>query len=69
MWMNQTFARSLGGSADRFELIPADWHAPIEQQGIVVAGGRESEANAFLTWLTGPSARPILEQDGYDPCP
>ena len=42
-------ARSLGGSADRFELIPADWHAPIEQQGIVVAGGRESEANAFLT--------------------
>jgi len=61
-------ARSLGGSAHRFKPIPADWHAPIEQQGIVIAGGREAAASAFFAWLTGPSARPILERDGYDPC-
>ncbi|MHA7815759.1 MAG: molybdate ABC transporter substrate-binding protein [Pseudohaliea sp.] len=62
-------ARSLVGDADRLELIPADWHAPIEQQAIVVAGGRETEADAFLAWLAGPAARPLLERDGYDPCP
>ena len=62
-------ARSLVGDGQAWDAIPADWHAPIEQQGIVVAGGRESEADAFLSWLSGPSARPILERDGYDPCP
>ncbi len=62
-------ARSLVGPADRWEPIPADWHAPIEQQAIVVAGGREAAASAFLGWLSGSAARPILARDGYDPCP
>ncbi|MEQ8262302.1 molybdate ABC transporter substrate-binding protein [Pseudohaliea sp.] len=62
-------ARSLVGDGEASASIPADWHAPIEQQGIVVAGGREESAGAFLAWLTGPSARPILDRDGYDPCP
>ena len=62
-------ARSLVGDADAWDSIPADWHPPIEQQAIVVAGGREGAAKAFLAWLTGPAARPILERDGYDRCP
>lgn len=62
-------ARSLAGDGEARVAIPADWHAPIEQQGIVVAGGREGPAQAFLAWLTGAAARPLLERDGYDPCP
>jgi molybdate transport system substrate-binding protein len=62
-------ARSLVGDGETWDSIPADWHPPIEQQAIVVAGGRETAAAAFLAWLTGPAARPILEQDGYDRCP
>ncbi|KGE04315.1 Molybdenum ABC transporter, periplasmic molybdenum-binding protein ModA [Pseudohaliea rubra DSM 19751] len=63
-------ARSLVSAADRrWTLIPAAWHAPIEQQAIVVTGGRESSAAAFLAHLAGSAGQARLKRDGYDPCP
>ena len=62
-------ARSLVTAADRQVAIPAAWHAPIEQQAIVIAGGAEAGAAAFLDYLAGPAAQARLREDGYDPCP
>ncbi|HKK23906.1 MAG TPA: molybdate ABC transporter substrate-binding protein [Pseudohaliea sp.] len=62
-------ARSLVTASDHWVTVPAAWHTPIEQQAIVVAGGDEATAGAFLAYLTGPAGQARLSEDGYDPCP
>ena len=42
--------------------VPADWHAPIRQELIVLSDG---PAAALADWLTGPEARALIEARGY----
>lgn len=51
---------------DRFLPVPAQWHPPIEQQAVILAGSNQpAAARQFLDWLTGPTARDIILQHGY----
>ncbi|MEL7451087.1 MAG: molybdate ABC transporter substrate-binding protein, partial [Pseudomonadota bacterium] len=46
--------------------IPAAWHAPIEQQAIVLTrAGQAPAALAFLRFLRGEAARRIIVSAGY----
>jgi molybdate transport system substrate-binding protein len=50
-------------------LIPAHWHEPIEQQGILLQRGADlAAARALLAWLQGPEAGIGIRLAGYDPC-
>ncbi|QIB65856.1 molybdate ABC transporter substrate-binding protein [Kineobactrum salinum] len=50
-------------------LIPARWHEPIEQQGILLQRGADlAAARALLAWLQGPEAGTGIRRAGYDPC-
>jgi molybdate transport system substrate-binding protein len=51
-------------SGSRF-VIPPDWHAPIRQDAVVVAGPRERLAREFTAFLRSPEARQVLEAYGY----
>ena len=44
--------------------VPADRHAPIRQDGIVLAGA-DADARAFLAFLGGERARAAIEAAGY----
>lgn len=44
---------------------PADSHAPIRQQAVVLSNGREQQAQAFLDWLCGSEAQQLIESLGY----
>jgi molybdate transport system substrate-binding protein len=48
-------------------LVPQSDYAPIEQQAILLAGGRKNPAaTAFLAFLKGPQARAIIRRYGYE---
>ena len=47
-------------------LVPADLHAPIEQQAVLLTPGRDDPAaRAFLEFLKGAAARDLIERAGY----
>ncbi len=50
------------------QVIPDDWHSPIEQKGGIVAATEHREAaEQFLGFLTSPSAQAIFAQFGFSP--
>ncbi len=56
--------RSHGGS---FWLVPAHLHAPILQDAVLLALGREKPAAvAFLAFLRGDRARAVIRDAGYE---
>lgn len=47
-------------------LVPADLHAPIEQQALLLTPGRDAPAaRAFLDFLASAAARDLIEGAGY----
>ena len=53
-------------------VVPADLHAPIRQDAVLLRTGADSAAaKAFLDFLRGPEARKVIESYGYalDPAP
>ncbi len=46
-------------------LVPANLYPPIEQQAIIVKGGRERQAARFLAYLRGTEGRKIIGELGY----
>jgi molybdate transport system substrate-binding protein len=55
-----------GGAGGSRWLVPADLHAPIEQQAVLLARGRDNPAaRAFLAFLKGKEGRAIVERSGY----
>ncbi|EED32236.1 molybdate ABC transporter, periplasmic molybdate-binding protein [gamma proteobacterium NOR5-3] len=60
-------ARSL--SPDSGVPVPSEWHSRIEQYAVLNARSHNADdARAFLDYLTGPSAAPVLASFGYQPC-
>ena len=56
-------ARAEGGSR---WIVPADLHAPILQDAVLLKTGADDEAaKAFLAFLKGPEARAVIESFGY----
>jgi molybdate transport system substrate-binding protein len=50
------------------DLIPVAWYAPIVQKaGIVTASKNQSEAQAFLQFLTSPAGQAIFAKFGFGP--
>ena len=48
-------------------VVPEADHAPIEQQAILLAPGRDNPAaKAFLAFLKGPQAKEIIRRYGYE---
>lgn len=48
-------------------VVPARLHAPIDQQAILLAPGRDSAAaKAFLAFLKGPQAKAVIRKYGYE---
>jgi molybdate transport system substrate-binding protein len=47
-----------------FALIPADWHAPLRQRMVLLAGADEA-TRAFYDHLQGPAARAVMERFGF----
>ena len=46
--------------------IPAAWHSPIAQQGVILSASRQPElAQAFFEFLSSAAARDIIERQGY----
>ena len=50
---------------DRYWLVPEHLHAPIEQVGVVVAGGNERDAKQFMDYLGSKRAREVIRKAGY----
>jgi molybdate transport system substrate-binding protein len=49
-------------------LVPAGLHAPIRQDAVLLAAGRDSAAaRALLAYLKGEKARAIIRSFGYEP--
>jgi molybdate transport system substrate-binding protein len=47
--------------------VPASYHAPIEQQAILLSkGDKDPAARAFLKFLRGPEALAIIRRFGYE---
>lgn len=48
-------------------LVPAQLHAPLDQQAVLLAPAAGDEpATALLAWLRGPEARRVLDRFGYE---
>lgn len=48
-------------------IVPAERHAPIDQQAVLLrAGARNPAARAFLQYLRGPEAKAIVRRYGYE---
>ena len=52
-------------SPDRYWLVPAHLHKPIEQVGVVVAGPNEEAAKEFMDYLGSERARGLIQRAGY----
>lgn len=54
------------GLADKsdYVLIPADWHAPLNQRMVLTQNASET-ATAFYQWLQGDKGRAILRDYGF----
>jgi molybdate transport system substrate-binding protein len=54
-----------GTEGSRWE-VPADLYEPIRQDAVLLAKGGDSEAaKAFVEFLRGPDAAPIIAKYGY----
>lgn len=54
------------GTDGRWELVPEDLHAPIDQAlAVVNATRREREARLFAAFVSGPEGRPIMRRYGF----
>ena len=51
--------------AQRYWVVPRVRHAPIEQVAVVVRGGDEAGARAFLAHLAAPDTRAVIRAAGY----
>lgn len=51
-------------AAGTFVLMPAEWHQPLRQRGVMLKGAG-STAKAFYEFLQGPEARAILTRYGF----
>lgn len=50
-----------------FWIVPRQFHAPIEQQAVLLATGRDNPAALrFVAYLRSPAARSIIERSGYE---
>lgn len=59
-------AHLLDGVGSGWE-VPARYHAPIRQDGVLLERGRDNvAARAFLNYLTSEAARATIERAGYD---
>jgi molybdate transport system substrate-binding protein len=48
-------------------LVPATWHAPIDQQAVLLRTGEKNlAAKAFLAFLKSPTAVAIIKRYGYE---
>ena len=48
-------------------LVPAEWHAPLRQEAVVlVASDRRDAARALVAWLGTPAAAARLQAAGYE---
>lgn len=48
-------------------IVPADLHAPIRQDAVLLASGRENPAaSALLAYLRGEKARAVIRSYGYE---
>ena len=54
-----------GVPAERYWLVPAAWHSPIEQAAAAVKGGNETAAEAFIAHLLGAEAQARIRAAGY----
>ena len=52
-------------AAERYWLVPEIHHEPIEQVAVVVRGGDEAGARAFLAFLADENARERIRAAGY----
>ena len=49
-------------------IVPADLHAPIRQDAVLLTPGKDAPAaRAFLAYLRGDTARAIVRAHGYEP--
>lgn len=54
-----------GVAEERYWLLPARLHAPIEQVAVVMHGEREAEARAWLDQLLDRDAQSLIRSAGY----
>ena len=54
-----------GVPAERYWVVPAAWHSPIEQAVAAVKGGNETAAEAFIAHLLGAEAQARIRAAGY----
>ena len=52
------------GFRGRYQLVPADLHAPLTQE-MVLLKGAGPETRRFRDWLLGPAGAAILKRHGY----
>ena len=55
--------------AERYWLVPARLHQPIEQVAVAIRGGDEESAEAFLACLGAPPAQRRIRAAGYPASP
>lgn len=51
--------------AERYWLVPESWHSPIEQAAVVLRGGHEAGAKAFLQHLLSAKVQARIRAAGY----
>lgn len=60
-------AQVIGADPSSYWRVPADLHAPIEQQAVLLVRAADNPAaTAFVTFLTSEPARAIIRAAGYD---
>lgn len=49
------------------QLLPAEWHDPIEQTAVVLQGGRHrGEGRRFADWLVSPAGQKLFAANGLE---
>lgn len=64
--LSQTRQQAEPMSAEALWLVPAKMHRPLQQAAVVLAGERQSLAEAFLGFCLGKEGRAIIQAAGYD---
>lgn len=61
------YAQVKGLASERYWLVPAERHAPLRQDGVVLQPGKENPlAQRFLDYLREDAARKVISDSGYD---
>jgi molybdate transport system substrate-binding protein len=61
------YSQVIGTAGGSRWLVPATYHAPIEQQAILLRAGQDNPAaRAFLAFLKTPAAAAIIKSYGYE---